>query len=203
MPTRDRRPDLPCLLAAQSAAQIVADELRCDVKIKVQRWQPVTLARNVCVGIFLDEPRATHLWFVDDDTMVPRSALKKLLALDADMAGGIVPCFDRNRMCVNVQRDGEGWLAPWPEGIFKATHVGTACMLVKRHIFENMPHPWFVWREAADGFFMGEDVIFSEKVTAMGGSIMVDSSVRCDHFKEVALARFCPDSEATYAGFEA
>ena len=184
-------------IAAVEAARGVA--LRGGAQFFLLQREPVTLARNAAVEMLQAGPKEgppwTHMLFVDDDTIVGEpDALAKLLALDADIASGVVLWWDgpEKGMVVNVQC-GNGWLKAWPEQrILDCTHAGTACMLIRREVFDVLKYPWFVWKEAPGGLIKGEDIVFCEDAVAAGLSIRCDTSVWCDHIKKLPLAYFAP-----------
>lgn len=72
----------------------------------------------------------THLWFVEDDMILPPDTLKKLLKKDL----AVVTCD------YPVNKDGRG-------SVFKVGRevifCGTGCMLVKREVFDVMKKPYF------------------------------------------------------------
>jgi len=186
MPTRGQ-PHISVL----GRAQIVAAKGNC--RFHVVEREPVTLARNSCVNEFLKGDE-THLLFVDDDTvLLCDETVERLLALDADIASGVVPWWHSpdKHMIVNVQKNGD-WLEPWPTGTFDITHAGTACMLIARRVFDAIEYPWFTWEETRDGRRQGEDVSFCAKALLQNLSLRCDASVRCDHIKTVCLGDFCP-----------
>lgn len=192
----------PCGCGREDAAETASLQVALHGGVKwwyrVKR-EPVTLARNIATEMFLEGKKGedpwTHLFFIDDDTIVmDPDALTKLLALDADIASGVVPFWngpDRG-MIVNIQC-GNGWLKAWPkERILDCTHAGTACMLIRREVFEVLEYPWFVWKEARGGLILGEDIVFCQKAIAANLTIRCDSSVWCEHIKKLPLTHFAP-----------
>jgi len=155
--------------------------------------EPVTLARNQATRMFL-KTDATHMLMVDDDTVImTRDTIGRLLALDADIAAGLVPWWDGGvGLILNAQREPNVWLRPWPTGTFAVHHVGTAIMMIARPVFELIEWPWFQWRESRAGDYQGEDLDFCRKAREKGCSIMVDAAVIGDHFKTIPLTAMCP-----------
>lgn len=187
MPCRDGKP--------YELARIVAsiEALAHKTGVCTITREPVTLARNQATRKFL-KTNATHMLMVDDDTVImTRGAIDRLLALDADIAAGLVPWWDGvSGLILNAQCEPNVWLKPWPTGTFPVWHVGTAIMMIARRVFELIEWPWFQWRESREGDYQGEDLDFCRKAREKGCSIMVDAGVIGDHFKTIPLTAMCP-----------
>ena len=164
---------------------------------------PATCTRNALVTRFL---RTKHrwLWFVDDDTQPPEGALKQLLATakanDAALVSGVTPFFQR-RLVVNVQRDRAGWLEPWPYGEFEITKAGTACMIIRRDVFETLQFPWFnYFQDESCEWVQSEDLPFCDRAREAGFRLWCNAEVRCNHIKTVNLIDLCPTIEGAANG---
>ena len=190
MPTRGT-PEAQAIVFAQMAGVHASDAV--NVEMKMHQREPCSAARNLLVRTLLDST-CSHILFVDDDTTIPKHTIPDLLAADADLASGIVP-FQHpagdNGLVGNVY-DGEHWVQLWPDGVFDATQAGTACLLIRRHVFEEMEFPWFSYAQTEQGNMMTEDVWFARHAHEAGYSIKGVGSVRCGHMKKVNLADFAP-----------
>jgi hypothetical protein len=72
----------------------------------------------------------THLWFVEDDMILPSDTLQKLLAMDKAVVTADYP----------VNKDGRGSIFSIKGQI---VFTGTGCLLVKREVFDELQQPYF------------------------------------------------------------
>lgn len=142
----------------------------------------------------LRDPEVTHLWFVEDDMILPPTTLQNFLYYDADVVTGDYP----------VSKEGQG-------AIFadKGTVIftGTGCLLVKREVFEQLTKPYFrvdiklgalnygdhiklITSRTAKGFkaYGLHDVSFGLRLNKLGIPI-TDSGIRLGQRKLIALGR--------------
>lgn len=174
--------------------QRVADAHKCQVQLF--KAFPTTLARNMLVEEFL-KTEATHLFFCDDDVILPDDVLERLLALDSDIAKAAMPflCKQNGHTGIYIdlqKKPNDFWEEPWPCGQFPINRCGTAALLVKRHVFEKVEYPWFQYFENREGGMMSEDVVFSDKAREAGCTMMADGDAHLGHLKRVDLSMFCP-----------
>jgi hypothetical protein len=119
----------------------------------------ITRSRSVLVSRFLDNPRATHLMFVDADIAFEPDQFLRLLRLDKDFAAGAYPLKQIDwRALPRRAVDGEpltaaglsyvGQLCPADQlrqeaGFATAAYAGTGFQLIKRAVFERLiaAHP--------------------------------------------------------------
>lgn len=96
----------------------------------------------------------THIWFVEDDQILPSDMLDSMLIADVPVATCDYP----------VSKDGQGVVFYNKEG--EAMFCGTGCTLVKREVFEKLKPPYFrtdiKWNPTNYGNFI--------RLTAMQGS---------------------------------
>ena len=152
---------------------------------------PIEMARtNLTVGFLATE--CTHLLFWDNDVLVPRNALNRLLAHDKDMIGGLY--FQRGEpytptiLYTAHGTDGD-WLTAydgWAEtGLKKVNGIGTGFLLIKRAVFEKMEAPWFKYQikltKEGNITHFGEDLYFCAKAETLGFEIWVDLTIKCGH----------------------
>lgn len=144
----------------------------------------------------------THLLSFDDDVIPPQDVAQKLLALDVDLASGVVPILSDLGMFSSIflpYPDGtfnpRGMLPLWPEGIFRAHSTGMCCTLIRTALLRRMSStgPWFQHLADSDH---GEDTEFCSRAQARYGStLLVDGSVRCAHIKLMNVGELAPYSE--------
>jgi hypothetical protein len=124
----------------------------------------ITRSRSVLVARFLDDPRATHLMFVDADIAFEPDQFLRLLRLDKDFAAGAYPLKQIDwRALPRRAVDGEplpaaglsyvGELCAGEQlrheaGFATAAYAGTGFQLIKRTVFERLiaAHPELKFR---------------------------------------------------------
>jgi hypothetical protein len=96
----------------------------------------VTRARNTIVAIFLAQPRATHLLFLDADVGLPASGLRTMLEAGCDVIGAPVPMKARDsagRRIFNV-----GSAVGEAGGLLQVDRIGTGALLLSRRAVEAL-----------------------------------------------------------------
>lgn len=131
----------------------------------------------------------THFWFVEDDMILPKNTLKKLLAED-------VPAI-----ACDYPMSAEGKPSAFRDPAGNAIYVGTGCLLVTREFIEKYPKPVFrsdiAWdmkvgesvemtaRKIKGDVYGLHDVTFS----LLAPEPIKVSKVRCGHRKLKALGQ--------------
>lgn len=151
----------------------------------------VDRARNQLVREFLKSD-CTDLFFIDADIGFDPLVLPRFIESPHDILVGIPPKrkpeveFHIGRATNRVVH-----------GAFEAKEVPTAFMRIKRHVFEIMdkaypelltsfkagiddPTPYFQ-TGIFDGEFLGEDIFFCKKWSALGHSVWIDAQVDFSH----------------------
>ena len=116
----------------------------------------ITRSRNTLVGSFLEEPRATHLMFIDADITFEAAQVARMLRFDQDVVGGIYPLktlhWDIEALRRVAQRAEDMESAPLiyvgrpcqgeelrrQDGFITGTHAGCGFLMVKRRAIERM-----------------------------------------------------------------
>lgn len=146
----------------------------------------------------------THILFLDSDTIPPANALEKLLSHDKDIISGLTPIlqYDREKMTWGTldncflkqdkEEDGKPaktYAVQRNTGLQQIIRCGTSCLLIKREVFEKLEKPYFKFEFSEDGVtpVRSEDLYFCDKSKEAGFEIWCDSSVICNHVKEVVL----------------
>jgi hypothetical protein len=152
--------------------------------------KPLSYARNWCVEQFL-QSGAQYLWLLDDDVAPPGYALQRLLEADKPVVAGLVR---------QLKVDDDGILKPAPmllqrdegtfriaqaTGIAQVDRAGFACVLFQRHVFEQIPAPWFETRPI--GEIRGTDFIFCEKMEQAGIPLWGHFDVICPQLVEAYI----------------
>ena len=169
--------------------------------------------RNALAEECLRHPQLKWLLFVDSDMTTPPDVIQQLLAHDADIVAGL--CCQRHAPdeceagrvlaigdSTDPLRPGDSssmqyqLLAPSMagKGAVSVDMVGTGVMLIRRHVLEKMPPPWFV---ANERHYSGhnEDFNFCLRARDLGFSILCDTSVVCGH---VGSTEITPENAASW-----
>jgi hypothetical protein len=115
----------------------------------------ITRARADLVALFLDDPSATHLLFVDADIGFEPDQVMRLIACGADVVGGAYPIkrvnWDKARKVIEGRRantrsavldyvleveDPEHIAVV--DGFARVRYAGTGFLMIRRHVFERM-----------------------------------------------------------------
>lgn len=137
---------------------------------------------------------------VDSDIVLPRDALKlmcensPLLGGPADVVLGAYPrrfdmegseLFSNDRY--DFTDENRIRFRDMPRGRFACKGGGLGCALVRAHVFETWPHPWFKYVEYDPDTVLSEDNFFCFNAAQQGNSIEGDGRVRCGHIGASAI----------------
>lgn len=115
----------------------------------------ITRARADLVALFLDDPAATHLLFVDADIGFEPDQLMRLIACGADVVGGAYPIkrmnWEKARKVIESRRaNTRSAVLDYvlevedPEhiavvnGFARVRYAGTGFLMIRRHVLERM-----------------------------------------------------------------
>jgi hypothetical protein len=115
----------------------------------------ITRARADLVALFLDDPAATHLLFVDADIGFEPDQVMRLIACGADMVGGAYPIkrvnWDKARKVIESGRPNirstvldyvleveDPERIAIVEGFARVRYAGTGFLMIRRHALERM-----------------------------------------------------------------
>jgi hypothetical protein len=127
-------------------------------------------ARNAGIPTFLREPRYEWILFLDADMAPDQATVIRLLSHNVEAVGAL--CFQKGTpfdACFGALPGGPDH--PDERGICPVAYVGTGCLLVRRKTMEALTSPWF--EHPVPGH--GEDVLFCEKIRALGTSVYLDT----------------------------
>jgi hypothetical protein len=108
--------------------------------------------RNLCVNEVLERhPEVTHLFFVDDDMTFPPAIIRELVRAGKDIVTAQAYTKIYPFCPVTCVMDPEGRLVPVhlnpignPGRGERVSTTGAACLMIRRHVFEKVPFPWFL-----------------------------------------------------------
>ena len=167
-------------------------------------------ARNELVRNAL-KADCTHLFFLDDDMLLPPRAIHRLIERNLDIVSGL--CFLRtpphfpSAFMDPDEKDGKiYYLKHWPNELFRVDAVGSACVLIKTDVFKkiadmevkdeegNILKPgkgeegsdlWYLYGKARPGEnTVGEDIFFCKLARQAGYQVWVDPAVKVGHIGE-------------------
>lgn len=117
----------------------------------------ITRARNELTRIFLENPKFTHLMFIDADIHFPAAAVYELMQADKEIVCGVYPKKEVDWENVgkaaregrdNLQDFGGAYVVNMvsetgdgdtdSDGLLEVRHGGTGFMLIKREVFEKL-----------------------------------------------------------------
>lgn len=116
----------------------------------------VDKARNEAVKMLLGNPQLKYLFFIDADMVFAPDIMQKILFTAfhpqacpwADIIGGWCPL--RGKPYLPTIDTGTGTWEPHDANVgpLEVIRTGSACILIKRHVFERMEYPWYGVRPA-------------------------------------------------------
>lgn len=209
--------DIRCETAiAITESIILCRELGIETEFLVIANCPVlSVARNTLVAMFMADPEATDLFFIDYDVKFNAAAVIKLLRRpEPIVAGAYRVKKDETNWAVEIQKvDGiPAGKIDGDEVLLKADFLATGFMRIKRGVFERMYEAYPDLRyeenviknenrpisEAYDLFGMGidkrrlrfttEDFFFSLRWRDIGGELWVYPDIDFDHIGKKAYS---------------
>lgn len=168
-------------------------------------------ARNTMCDVFLADPDATDLFFVDSDMSWNPDAFVKMCLLPEEVVGGSYPvknCWDAWTSLPHWQQEGD-------QSVLKGRELGDGTALIEAHVVaggflrikrsalekfrKHYPDLWyregssspdnpakqftqFFGAESIDHQFYGEDHMFSRKLREMGMKIFIYPNVDITHW---------------------
>jgi hypothetical protein len=157
-----------------------------DVTIKVLRGiLNLDTERNSLVKSALQDPKVTHILFLDSDCITEenaRDALRTLLGTDLPIVSGLYRVKqDQFRYPYAMWRkNGEAYetIDKWDGGNTATVDaIGFGFVLIKREVLEKIGEPWFLWNKAE----VSEDWSACQKFIQYGYKIKVFVDVKLSH----------------------
>lgn len=150
-----------------------------------RNYLSIRMSVDICgsLNTAVRELRGDWLWIMGDDHAFTPELLPRLLAHDVDV---VVPHVLRRNppwhQVVNSHQDEDGWhvAADLPEeGLTEVWSAGDAGMLIRRHVFDAIPDPWFTPAPGSIG--LDYDMNFCRKVRDAGFRIWCDPAALLGH----------------------
>lgn len=162
----------------------------CELSIRAS----ANISENLNNAISAIRPYDGWVWIIGDDHVWQSDCLMKLLDImdenpEIDI---LVPLVAKRNPPwiivvyheIGVYEDGVPkwehfkWEEIPPSGVFEVDGAGSAGMLIRRSVIEDMGSPWF---ESTDGRIINEDLTFCKKARALGWQIFATSDVVMGH----------------------
>lgn len=125
------------------------------------------------------EKKASHIFFLDDDVLVPEHILELLLRVDQDIVGGLMHKDDGNPIVFRKEL-WDGLPAHWtdyPQTLqpFECGGVGAGCMLIKISVFDRLdtasPNYGDMWYFNYDETGKSMDIRFCRNAMSVGAKV--------------------------------
>lgn len=132
---------------------------------------------------------ADYFFFIDDDTIVPPSALPEMLSYKLDILGGWYQMRGSDYWCAGRYQDGRFYHFQAPEkGIPAVDMAGLGCLLVSRKVLEEVTFEHGldqIFNHRDQGIMFGGDALdFAKQAQSKGYKIYMAESVICIHKTE-------------------
>lgn len=119
-------------LVFSRTAQELLDNLKgYDYEIFFSHGRPIPDCFETPLQMALFDANITHIWIVEDDMVLPKDILKKLLAVDKAVVTADYP----------ITKEGRG--SVFRDASKKVLFCGTGCLLIKREVFNELKSPYF------------------------------------------------------------
>lgn len=173
------------LVKTKTMVSIVKAARDLPFRVNIIAWEGCLIHQNRenIAREFLNSD-ATHLLFIDSDILFQTQDIITLLERNKDIIGAhynmkvqppisTVKVHDKNGVDISKKT---------LDGLLEVYAVATGFMLIKRKVFETLPHPWFSYRQDDQGnTVVGEDIWLCEKAREKGFKIYCDPSIKIKH----------------------
>ena len=179
------------------------DTTGIDTSFEYVRGYDCATARNKIAKKALDSG-TDYVLMVDNDVVLPRTALQNLISHTMDVCLGYYAHRDtdniyRGRTCLcklhdewgvvyfNYPLESEYTAKELHDMAGAGKHVvrihggGMGCALIKAEVFRKLKYPWYDWVNYDDGGMLSEDLFFCEGCRKAGIPIYADTRVNCGH----------------------
>lgn len=203
MPSHGGTVETECVFSLLAATHLLTKKgIEVDLQI-INGCAYLPVARNTLVSMFMKDPDATDLFFIDSDVGFDAGAVLKLLERPEYIVAGIYP-LKRDTGGYPVKVKTIGGVPIGRDGLIEAECLPTGFMRIKRYVFEEMERKYPELRYETslvnttgaevggmyDFFNMGmlgnskwttEDFAFCERWRDIGGQLWVYPSIEFTH----------------------
>ncbi len=147
--------------------------------------------RNIIIKQALDN-NCTHVFFMDDDVILPPDALTKLLAHDVNIVSGLYlmrnhphqpiafDIADERGACVHINLDN------YNDDLIEVVATGLGCLLVKTDVFRTMKEPWIRMGELESDQWC-DDLGFYKRARELGYTGWLDKTIHAGHIASLVI----------------
>jgi len=171
---------------------IFAIDKPADTALSLAHGQSPAQNRNIMIENAL-ESGATHIFFIDDDVLIPKDSLYRLLAHDKDIVSGLylMRNFPHAPIAMNVSlSDGRcrfKFLQSEETGLVEVVNFGLGCCLIKTDVFRKVDKPWITIGQMNAVEWNDDIQFFNRCREKFGYSLWLDLDVRCGHMATATL----------------
>jgi hypothetical protein len=130
----------------------------------------------------------THVLWIDHDVVVPPDALRKLLARDVPVVGGMYHSKDKPYPPIAFRLDPFEMLQEVPptEALHLVGGIGMGATLVRSSVYLLMREEFRdeKWYETTISPSVGEDVHFAMRLQEMCIPVFLDPTIQCGHIRD-------------------
>ena len=145
--------------------------------------------RNRLVKHFLEKKQLQWLLCLDSDMTPPWNTIPTLLAAGRDVITAL--CCKKGppfHVCAGHYDDKTGKMVELlsyagAQNVKEIDWTGTACLMIRREVFEAIPDPWF----EAEASGIGSDMNFCRKVQGAGFQLHCDTTLWVGHITPMAV----------------
>jgi len=161
---------------------------RYDFRVLCSQHQFICQARNDLVERALNIG-ATHILFLDSDSIIEPYFITKMLEDDKDVITAIT--FGKNPPHKPVVfRKEEDWFQcivdiDFYKGLIEIDGVGFGCTMIRSNVFREIGKPYFTLEvETVDSvdIYQGEDLVFSDRIREKGFKLYADTDLIYSHY---------------------
>lgn len=157
--------------------------------------------RNIAIEMAIEQD-FTHIFFIDDDVIIPHDCIARLLVHDKDMVSGTYRMRSYPHQIIGFVSTDEigGSVHIYPEhnqtGLVKITTGGLGCCLIKTDVFRamlpdckiqgNNCHDWIRLGEMQTDHWC-DDLGFFMRAAKHGFELWLDLDLNCGHMATVTV----------------
>lgn len=139
--------------------------------------------------------------FLDDDHVFPDQALNRLIAWDVPVVGALYPVRSGDHHSTALKAKGVGFRGldqaeRAVDGLVTVDALGMGLTLIRRDVFETLPHPWFRV-EHQHGRDVDDGMRFCAAAKSDGITLYVDAGLKIGHLALVAVT-YAEDGSVIY-----
>jgi GT2 family glycosyltransferase len=133
----------------------------------------------------------THVFFMDDDVLLPPDTLLKLLEHDKDIVSGLYLMrnhphqpiafaeYDMQGRCSHIDIQGK-------TGLVEVVATGLGCLLVKSDVFNKLEEPWIRMGELESDMWC-DDLGFYKRARDAGYKGWLDTDIHVEHIASMTI----------------